>query len=360
MIKIGLVIIVINSFLLFKVCRKVWKEWINPIFLINVLYTFLIMCACLGLENCKFYLSGIAWMLIALWFLTLGGFAGKLIWNQKWKIRDNEENSIFISNRGWIFLRIVIAFGILGWLYQVAYNGFSLNDFTSINSLAQMNHNVAIYRYSGQAKTDIITKITNVNIYIAPVIGGLLYAYSDTKAKRRICLFSLVPITLIMLFSNAKAGFLASLILWFSSYSIAFFYIYKTSPKVDFRKLIICVLIVMMIIGVLIFSMMLRIGNVDINTLNIVKEKFMVYAFGEIQAFDCWFSTQRTKSEISGGIHTFMAIFNTLGIVKREQGVYSLIPNAVGNVYTLFRGIIEDFGTVGGLIFIGMTGCMSV
>ena len=111
--------------------------------------------------------------------------------------------------------------------------------------------------------------------------------------------------------------------------------------------------------GLLLFSMMLRIGRVDSETFDIVTEKFISYAFGEIQAFDWWFKVGRSNLNYSAGVQTFMSIFHNLGMVERKSGVYDFIPGVVSNVYTVFRGIIEDFGTVGGLVFVAICGCIA-
>lgn len=353
-------VLIISDLFLLKMCRSIWKEWSHPVFLIDAFYMILILVAYSGLKKYQWSFEGIAWITAALYFFALGGAFGKQIY-QKRMLHNTAENMVcvYISNKAWFFLCAMIILGMIGWLYQVVYNGFSLSNFTSIDSLAQMNNSIAVDRYSGQGKTNAIIKILNIFLYVGPACGGFLFPLSETKKQKRTAVISMLPIILVMLFCNGKAGFLASMILWVSSFLTAYFYIHKQAPVVNIRKLAFYAIMIVLIVGLLLFTMMLRIGRVDAATFEIVRDKFMVYAFGEIQAFDCWFSTRRTNLEYSAGIQTFMAVFNTLGIVKREQGVYGLLPNALGNVFTLFRGIIEDFGIVGGLVFVAVCGCFA-
>lgn len=353
-------VVIISDILLLKICRILWKEWSHPIFLIDIVFMLLIIVAYCGLKKYQWNFGGVAWITAALYFLTIGGAFGKQLFrkrNSYFATKDTVYKNV--SNRAWMFLLLMIVLGMVGWLYQVTYNGFSLKDFASIDSLAQMNNSIAVERYSGQSKTNAIIKILNMFLYIGPVCGGFLFPFAETKFKKRVAALSMLPIILVMLFCNGKAGFLASLVLWVSAFLMAYFYLYKTAPKFNIKKVVFYVAVFSVVIGALLFTMMLRIGRVDAVTFEIVKDKFMIYAFGEIQAFDCWFSAGRSSIEHSAGVQTFMAIFNTLGIVERAQGVYGLMPNALGNVYTLFRGIIEDFGVMGGLVFVAVCGCFA-
>lgn len=356
------VFFIINSFFLLKMCDLVWGEWCSPFFIIDILYIILIIAAYCGLSECTWYLTGVLWLTIALWSLTIGGAFGKALFKQHNKKIIAQETGIvdaYISNLAWFFLRIMIILALMGWAYQVASHGFSSSDFTSLDSLAKMNNEVAVERYSGQSNSNGITTISTIATYTAALCGGFLFPFAQTKTNKVVAVFSMVPIMLVMLFCNGKSGFLSCIILWGSAFLTSFFYIHKQSPKVNVSKLIGYSILAVFALAFLLFSMMLRIGHVDLETFNIVTQKFMSYAFGEIQAFDYWFELGRSKIEYSAGVQTFMAIFNSLGIVKRKQGVYGFMPGVISNVYTVFRGIIEDFGTVGGLVFVAVCGCLA-
>lgn len=356
------VFFIISSFFLFKICALVWREWCNPFFTIDILYIILILAAYYGLSECTWYLSGVLWLTIALWSLTIGGAFGKALFKQHNRKIIAIETCIIdvhISNLAWFFLRIMIILALMGWAYQVVSNDFSSSDFTSLDSLAKMNNEVAVERYSGQSNSNVITTISTIVTYTAALCGGFLFPFAKTKPNKIVAVFSMIPIMLVMLFCNGKSGFLSCIILWGSAFLTSFFYIHKQSPKVDLSKLIGYSILAVFALAFLLFSMMLRIGHVDLETFNVVTQKFMSYAFGEIQAFDYWFELGRSNIEYSVGVQTFMAIFHSVGLIKRKQGVYGLMPGVISNVYTVFRGIIEDFGTVGGLAFVAVCGCLA-
>lgn len=358
-----LAFVLLSILLIVRICKSKWNEWNNPILLICMLYALLTIVALFGLQSYQWYYEGIIWLTIALWCLTFGGLFGSYLFfyrNPALKYSKNIRAEICIyfipSNIAWYFLIVLIALGILGWVYQVYYNGFSLNDFGSVDSLASMNNSIAVERYSGQTKSNFIIKIASIIDYLSPLCGGFLFPYAKTLTKKRICAISLLPIVLVMLFSNGKSGFISSIILYIGAYFISYLYMHKDAPAIKIKRLVACLILGVLLVLLLLITMMLRIGRVDVSTFEVVTDKFMIYAFGEIQAFDYWFSTQNNHYQYSAGVQTFMSIFDTLGIVDRVQGVYELIPNAQGNVFTVFRGIIEDFGKVGGLLFINICG----
>lgn len=107
----------------------------------------------------------------------------------------------------------------------------------------------------------------------------------------------------------------------------------------------------------LIFSMMLRIGEINSSTLSVVLQKFIIYAFGDVQSFDTWISTYYKPSDgMSLGAQTFLGISNLIGVAVKTQGVYSSLPGTASNVYTAFRGVVSDFGIIGGIVFTSILG----
>lgn len=118
--------------------------------------------------------------------------------------------------------------------------------------------------------------------------------------------------------------------------------------------------IVVVVLGVafLDLTMLMRIGNINRETQTIVNNKFREYAFGQIEAFSVWFSRYK-RTRLDWGSNTYMFLTNWLGLTVRKQGVYDLIPGVDTNIFTQNRGIIEDFGKIGGLLYWTMIGIAS-
>ena len=153
-----------------------------------------------------------------------------------------------------------------------------------------------------------------------------------------------------MLITNTKSSLIAAVFLWISGFMVADLNKkgrYNTVPMKMIKRIVLAGLIVLVLLDL---SMMMRIGEISKYTQEIVFDKLETYAFGHIYSFSYWFAhIDEVTYDI--GMNTFMTFTNWLGITTREIGVYDRIGDVVSNVYTQNRGIIMDFGIIGGQIY---------
>lgn len=341
------------------VVRKIWQEKINPISIILSFYLCISLISYVALRNYVWGFHGLYWIVGAMIILCIGGILGKYLFSYKTgNFRKKVKTDFYPSNISWAILCAFIALGFINWLYQVRYSGFSLKSFFSIEELASMNNIIAVNRYAGQSQSNVIIKILNIFLYATPLCGGFLLPFSNTKKKRVVALLSMFPIILLMLFCNGKSGFLASVLLFMLSWYSTYYYARKKVIRINGKYVLRFMVIGALILSCLLFSMVLRTGDVSWRTFHVIVNKFLIYAFGEIQAFDCWLSSNYKNITYSLGAQTFTALFMLVGLATRKQGVYSLMPDSLGNVYTLFRGLIDDFGLFGSLLFVSISGVL--
>jgi oligosaccharide repeat unit polymerase len=78
------------------------------------------------------------------------------------------------------------------------------------------------------------------------------------------------------------------------------------------------------------------------------------YFLGSVPAFANWVHTSG-EQEVTMGAYTFAGVFDLLGIKQRQLGVYEEFQTLAGgedtNIYTLFRGLIQDFTLPGASLF---------
>lgn len=72
------------------------------------------------------------------------------------------------------------------------------------------------------------------------------------------------------------------------------------------------------------------------------------------------------NDQLKYGVMTFCGLFNGLGLAKRQKGIYRdyvyfgrLDKTMHSNVYSIFRYLIDDFGTIGALFFLAILGFLS-
>lgn len=342
------VLIVPTVFIVFG--RKLRKEWSAPMYLCGVFWMLYVSASYLLMkDDYPFSMAGIVWIHITLWIMLLA----ENLADRKIERRNVKERTIELSTQSWLYLKSCCVFGVLGVIYQVSLYGFQFSDFTSLSTLATMNNTVAIARYAGKSITNIFTQISLIFIYAAPACGGFAFVHARTKIQKIWSTATILPCVLMVLFTNTKAGIIAVSILWISAYLISFFFRYKHSPIIKASMAFAMATIVALFFGFLLLSMTLRIGEVSSNSIQAVERKFMSYAFGSVQAFD-WWCGKLYYPDYKFGAQTYLAVSNIFGLAERVQGVYAYELGTASNVYTVFRGIIEDFGFVLGILYLSV------
>lgn len=296
-----------------------------------------------------------------MWLLEIGyafSFRHYKMFRKKKKTKKTQRvNQQTISNLAWFYIEALIVVGMWRWIYEVSLYGISLNNFFSIDSLAEANNLIAVARYSGGGVTNLLTQIGNIVIYAAPICGGYSFVYAKNFFQKVVSAASLLPEFLILLTNNTKAGFIGCLILWGAAYFIGYNEKNGGAPKINLKVFLTIGSLFIAFFGITFFSMMLRIGTISASTAKIVAQKYIVYACGQVQSFDVWLGHYYDAfAEKTLGQYTFFGVLNTLGIATREQGIYSSLPMTSSNVFTAFRGMIEDYGILLSFVIILITG----
>ena len=251
----------------------------------------------------------------------------------------------------WKILIIVIILGIIAFLIQLGLSGFDLTYFTSIQSIINMNTKTAEQRYFGEQKTTVISQILLLFVYLSALSGGYSYNFAKNKKQKMLStIISFMPELGMMFFSNTKAGFIACCILWLAGWCVSYMFLNGRLPKISLKYLLLLFSSFIALIGILYFVMLLRTGDFSIAMRKRIADKLWIYALAQVVNFDYWFSNMNVES-LQFGLNNFMFIFKDLGLTVRVQGVYTDLISGYGNIFTAFRGIICDFGVIGGLIY---------
>lgn len=307
---------------------------------------------------------GLWWIVSAILVFAIGENIGVNYIAEKYKYSLNHtcEGNVTKPASKILFLALLLfiicaVFGKVLFLYS---NGYDFSVFFNIDKFVEMNKQMAADRYNGETQTNNFITLLSSFGYVAPLCGGYLLSYSDkSKAKVFLCILSLFPVLLSMAIDNTKSGVLDAVILFVVGFMISFMKTNKRTPKIKGRHIAISVCLVAILFLLLFISMCVRVGDFSASTISDIKDKFIVYAFGSVEAFDVWITKNYSLGNYGFGVNTFMAPFDLLGIVTREQGVYGFVEGAASNVFTSFRAVITDFGIFGGLIFMFLSGILA-
>lgn len=120
----------------------------------------------------------------------------------------------------------------------------------------------------------------------------------------------------------------------------------------------------LVVAGLFFYAQLLRFGAGSERSAGDVWNHLRRWPFGNLPSFAIWFDSGRVSTEQHApGFYTFMGIFDNLGLEERVTGGYSeylmLAPGETSNVYTVFRGMMHDFGFLGAGIAIVAIGLLA-
>lgn len=296
---------------------------------------------------------GLLWIEIAILFMTIGGILAKTIKFKKMYCLLGQVNGTLenICRYNWKVLIIVIIIGLVSPIFSLTENGFSINDVLSLSGIINVSSTSAIMRYSESRSVSTVHQIASIFTYACALCGGYTYNYAKEKVEKVLSMATMLPIILEMVFTSGKSGFIAAIILWIGGWCISYKRIHAELPRIKMKIYVLLLGVIVMLYGVLFLVMLLRTGNFSSEMVDIITEKFWKeYAFGPIIGFDAWFLRRNTQ-EFDIGSNTYMTLFRMIGLVNRQGGIYDVLISEYGNVFTVFRGVISDFGIIGGIIY---------
>ncbi|MGB0038520.1 MAG: O-antigen polymerase [Terriglobales bacterium] len=194
-------------------------------------------------------------------------------------------------------------------------------------------------------------------LHPAALLGGILFACSSKRLDRVIGAATLLPAFAYGMLTAARAAILLGLTCWIGGYvstlcvrSHGRLHLFSAKRLTSLLLAAACIL-----------GMFAAIGGVRDSkwyqafVLDFQESKILAYMFGSPAAFAGWWSATSGSSSLEWGARTFAGEFDMLRIKTRTIGAYTGMANVVmgaeeSNVYTIFRGLIEDFTPFGAVL----------
>lgn len=167
--------------------------------------------------------------------------------------------------------------------------------------------------------------------------------------------FQLLPFlsVLIMSFSQASRAGIVILIFQFFAGKVFKLLIAK-EKKIELKlfKPILILIPILLTIFVLVEAFRQQDFEVNASKAQESTTVLSIYAYGGVAGFTTYLKEIYPFQEsITFGRYTFSSLYDMLGIAKAEPGIYdqylSVSAQHSGNVYTIFRPLLEDFGYLG-------------
>lgn len=349
--------ILLITFFMVPLAMKAPKS--SPAFLFCTFWTVQFLICYALFQETSWTLETPVWLVFAFIAAYVGQYAGRRAF-KKYGVSRNSNRASLSFDVG-LAKKLLVVYVCIGLLYSVknlVTHGFSLLSFSSLSEMAEMNNSIAVDRYGGDGNSShgIVDSILLTFVYFAPLVAGATMPYLKKKRDKLIACSAFLPALLILLSENTKSVFIAVVIFYTCAYLASSI---KLNGKlnVDPAKVLMVGGLAICVVCLLLFSMMLRIGTVDDATLQTVLLKFGNYAFGHVAAFDNWLPANGFPVDLGFGYNSLIGISRFFFSGTRAQGIYHDYyrgEELSTNVYTYFRGLVQDFGAVWTLLVIAV------
>jgi len=230
----------------------------------------------------------------------------------------------------------------LGWR-TMEENGLSLSG----GGLLAIGHLLSVARYSGENEP-FVFRVLYMWVYPAALLGGLAFAFANSRKSKLICFAAAIPALLYVFVETAKAGLLFAVCCWLSGYlAMRVVRGAERFRALNGKVLIVAAISVFAVIVLFVVTDAIRSHSQEQDVeLAVDSARMKASVFGYLSAFSQWMGGSRPES-LGYGAYTFGGVFDLAGLHPRATGVYSssvILPGLEeNNVYTAFRGLIQDF-----------------
>lgn len=323
----------------------------TPAFLFTIIWTLQIIIVLLGWSN-YFYFNyyGLLFILLCILFFDLGY---SVVISKRSNIISGKVDVNYNTHYCVYIYMFVLAIAV----FSVVYSIHSRGSFMDLDSFIEMSNQSSIDRYSGEDAGGILNKLLGVNSYTCPLMGGLMFFYFKQKRRSYFSYVAVLPSVVEGLSQGVKMGIISGFFLWAIGYVVAA-KLLSVQINIKLKSVLLIGIGAVGFMLLLIVTMMFRYGSFDADTFYTASGTMISYGLGHLPAFDMWYvGNEEDLTELTFGGKTFYGITNTLGVLSREQGVfttmYQVSPHGdETNVFTAFRFFLEDFGTIGSFVYL--------
>tara|TARA_Y100000590_G_C15674342_1_gene997397 strand:- start:638 stop:1933 length:1296 start_codon:yes stop_codon:yes gene_type:complete len=307
----------------------------------------------------RIFSTGALFIGFAVSVFSLGSICGYIISKKYlWRVDSFTDSKLIRVISGWHYLAIIsIILTLIGLIGLVRYSYQEFQLFNNVYSLLLVPQAFATDRYGGAQFLPIELKLLSYMIYpTALCIGALVGAKFWNPLMRTIPIIFALSYGVIYSSRTVVILTLVSII----SAELSVRAINLHNEKIQIKKTL--TMAFSFFFGLpLIFIILqwLRQGlssDLIINDMLQVARSSMT---GSFSAFTQWFHHFNVGISYDWGANTFAGPFELLGLSNRVQGFY-LDFTEVGethiNIYTVFRGLLQDFGFIGSSIFLFVWG----
>jgi len=344
------------------------KSWLAPASIFSMLWFLLLSITLFIAPEFPIYPFGLWYILAISIALTLGSLLiPKDILPDSDRYHSIEAINLFFFTRSNLILLVIAIFCLISIVgifvllfFGVNRYGLSFNIFSIISLPGQLYDD----RDAGILLIPWYIRYLTYFIMPSSLLGGILVPF-EKYPRKIICYLPIILAILIGMVYTTRASILLSIILFISGLFSSYIIIKNDNNYfLSFRSLFNFASLLIFLLSSWIILQWLRGGGdsefIFYPIINSIKSAVL----GSTTAFTTWLQNYNQNS-LAFGLYTFAGPVDIIGLNDRQLGFYSefiSLPNGYSNIYTAFRGLIQDFSITGSILicfFIGIVAQLS-
>jgi len=257
-------------------------------------------------------------------------------------------------------LRFSLVQTLLGSIGAVYWAGKALSENgldVSAPGILMLGHILSVERYAGEPPP-LLARVLVMWLFPAALLSGIAFRVLKTRKERVLCFLVLIPTVFLSLMQASRANTLIVVALGLSGYLSM-----RAATARDKQRLItrrsLAVVAASVLLGLTFFFVVdaLRSHDQD-KEIAIATDwnRARYFSLGYLAVFSHWANLPEGPASLHFGLGTYTlgVVLDSIGLRARLVGVYSeyvTLEDGESNIYTAFRGLIEDFSLPGAAVF---------
>lgn len=358
---------IVGLFLLAYVARLQFKTWLAPSALFGLYWVLAIFFPLIFFPNLYFW-PGAAWFIfLTVLCLHVGAQLG---WAAGW-VKEAGKIKRMFSLLGYdlafgkqVFF-FCAAMGVLSIFVTIHSRGYVLFEPRSLEVVEEISRGLIVARYGESYAPPLAARLLMAFVYLGAIFAGIWIRVKKSLRERLWAVLPFLPASATAVLQTTRSSLLYPLIFavgGYCAFSVMTRNIDRVKPKF-WKNLAYTTSIVFAVVLLSVGLEVLRAGP-DSASLSLAAEKMRVVLFASPSAFSKWFEENLDLDEPTWGKNTFAGMFEYMGMIERQPGIYTdrVDVSQQGestNVFTLFRGLIEDFTLPGSLLMMFLLGIIA-
>jgi|GEM_PF-4648271 len=254
---------------------------------------------------------------------------------------------------------LLVLMGLGEIVYIFAQRGVSLQGILSLSAVAQVSAANRVDFTYGDRRQSTVEWVVFVLVYAGALFGGAYFRFARTRRGKLIALLTVVNAATFAMLYGSRMGVLFGGSFWISAYLAAHILEAGARRRSDLRLLArILGYSAAILLGFSILTMSIRYQFLDAPRAlgRHLSETFVfVPAFCEWFADECASDPWLSERKRLWGFRSFWKLYELCGVIESPE-LPIPVEETSSNIFTVFRGLIEDFGPIGSCLVLFLFG----